>query len=221
MHSKRLLVAALMTVASAVQAQPARRGGPPMGLAGGGDLATLLIDARRELNLTPKQLVSLDSVERTNFAERRKAVATMRARRDSLCANRSPCELTSEERQQFVGGPTGIEKRIGERLRADSVGRTRIMGMLDTAQRRLADRLTYRQRVDRLERRFDGPSHRAMHGDRMPGFGPRYRDSRGHDGHRDWDGPREFRDSRERMMRRDGRRDEPGEAGTVPDTTGR
>jgi hypothetical protein len=198
MHSKRILVAALMTVASALAAQPTRLGGPPMGITGFGGLATLLIDARRELDLTPKQLLALDSVERADFAQRR----------DSLCANRRPCELTTEERQHFFGGTAGIEGRIRERLRADSARRMRIVGMLDTTQRRLADRIAYRQRVDRMARGVGGPSRDHMRGERMRGYGPRFRNFRGGGGRREWDGPRGFRDDRERVMRPDHRRDD-------------
>jgi hypothetical protein len=43
-----------------------------------------LIDARRELDLTPRQLVQLDSIERAQFAERRAQEQGMTQRRDSV-----------------------------------------------------------------------------------------------------------------------------------------
>lgn len=208
MQSRRILMAALITVAGVAGAQPARRGGPPsasMGPRGAGasGLATQLIESRRELNLTPKQLVALDSIERADYTQRRQAMEAMRSRRDSICAKRQPCELTREERAQFFGTPTAVQERIGERLRADSVRRTRILGMLDTTQRRLAERLQSRRgSSDRMDRRVHGPSRREMRGDRMRGYGGRHREFRGRDGRRGWDDRREFR-SEDRMRRRD------------------
>ncbi len=202
MQSRRILVAAFMAVAGTAQGQSARRGGPPAEPQGppGGGLATRLIDARRELNLTPRQLLALDSLERAEFTQRKQAMETMRVRRDSLCANRRPCELTRGERQQIMGGPSGIEGRIGDRLRTDSLRRTRIMGMLDTTQRRLADRLDSRQgRFDRMDRRVNGPSRYRMREQRMRDYGPRSRQFRGDDGYRGWDGPPGFRNGRDRM----------------------
>lgn len=206
MQSRRLLVVALMTAASTVQGQrPGREGPPMMGPPMGAGLATLLIDARRELNLTPRQLVALDSLERAEFTQRKDGMDRMRARHDSLCANRHPCELTRDERMQLMGGPAGIEGRMGDRLRTDSLRRTRIMGMLDTTQRRLASRVERRERSERfgrMERRIDGPPRRTMRDD-----GPRGRGFGGHDRFQGWDGPRGFDDARHRM-RRDGWRDD-------------
>ncbi|MEP7346851.1 MAG: hypothetical protein ABI877_16380, partial [Gemmatimonadaceae bacterium] len=200
MQSRRILVAALVTVAGTAQAQSARRGGPPaesMGSFGSAGLATRLIDARRELNLTPRQLLALDSLERAEFTQRKQAMETMRARRDSICANRRPCELTREERQKFMGGPAGIEARVGDRLRTDSLRRTRIMGMLDTTQRRLADRLQSRERggrFNRMDRRVSGPSRHRFREDRRRDYGSRSRHYRGHDGRDSWNDRRDSRD---------------------------
>ncbi|MBV6519922.1 MAG: hypothetical protein MNPFHGCM_00025 [Gemmatimonadaceae bacterium] len=181
----RVLIAGLLTATGAVQAQRFDRGRLPMtGAPVAGGLASRLIEARRELNLTPRQLVALDSIERAEFAQRRDMAERMRARRDSLCRNRQPCELTREERQQLMGGPTAVQERIGDRLRADSVRRTQIMGMLDSTQRRLADRIDSRSRRPmRIERRVDGPTRRFMRD------GGSRRDLRRSDRFRDRTGP--------------------------------
>ncbi|MFN8573533.1 MAG: hypothetical protein U0132_15875 [Gemmatimonadaceae bacterium] len=167
----RFLAVATVLLSSVAGAQSARRGGPPVdrpefGPPGGRDgLATMLIDARRELNLTPKQLVALDSVERAEYSRSRQDRDAMRARRDSMCAKRDPCEPTREEMQQMRSRAVG---EMSMRLRADSAARTRIFGMLDTTQRRLADRLEYR-------RELLGPgrgARRMMRETRGRGFGP-------------------------------------------------
>ena len=202
MQSRRFLIGTLMAVASTAQGQFARRVGTRpelIGPPGAGGLATVLIDARRELNLTPRQLVALDSLERAEFAQRKQVMETMRLRRDSLCDKRDPCELTREERQQFLGGPTAIEKRIGDRLRTDSVRRARIMGMLDSTQRRLADRLESSQgRFGRMDSRINGRSRRFLREGPMHDFGP-WSHFRADYRFRGWDGPPGFRDGRDRM----------------------
>lgn len=47
-----------------------------------------IIDARRELDLTARQLVQLDSIERQQVAERRQLQQRMEARRDSMMGQR-------------------------------------------------------------------------------------------------------------------------------------
>jgi hypothetical protein len=191
MLNARLALTALLTLASTASAQPGRRaramdgGDFPSGMprGGAGSLATALIDARRDLNLTPRQIVALDSIERTAIAERRRTADALTARRDSLCANRRPCALSREERLQLMGGANRIGTNITERLKTDSLRRARILGMLDTTQRRMVDRM--RDRRDDV-----GPGERRMirrggmggvgpRGFRGRGFGPGVRGPRG------------------------------------------
>ncbi len=178
----RILAMAALALTSLAGAQSPRRGGPPVDRplfgppgAHGGGLATMLIDARRELNLSPKQLVALDSVERADFARRRQDMEAMRTRRDSVCAKRDPCELTRDEMQQMRSHAVG---QMALRLRADSAMHSKIFGMLDTTQRRLADRIEYRRELlgtGRGSRQMmrETRSHDFGPGGFGPGFGPR------------------------------------------------
>ncbi|MFN8582136.1 MAG: hypothetical protein U0163_14325 [Gemmatimonadaceae bacterium] len=233
----RFLALALATVSATAGAQAGRRGPPARADMGperrppAGRLATLLLDARRELNLTPRQLVALDSIERQEYAMRRQDVVGMRARRDSVCANRQPCELTPQERRQMMEGPQAQNVRAA-RLRADSATRNRIFGMLDTTQRRLADRIEYRRelagRMDGLRwmrearrgREFGPP---GMRGDRFgdeqrygPMDGPRFGPPRFDDGN----GPRMGPPGRLDDQGPPRRRWRGGEDSLPPDTTG-
>jgi len=178
MLNARLVLTAFLSLASVAGAQPGRRARAMddrdlprrMPLGGAGSLATALIDARRDLNLTPRQVATLDSIERTDIAERRRTRDALLARRDSLCGTRQPCTLAREERLQLLGGANRIGANITERLKTDSVRRARILGMLDTTQRRMVDRMR--------DRRGDfGPGERQMMRRRgmagMRGFGPR------------------------------------------------
>jgi hypothetical protein len=80
------LVAILVTPALAVAQGPARRGAP------GADAprqspdasVTHILNARRALDLTPRQVAQLDSTERSLFAERRTTETRMRALQDSI-----------------------------------------------------------------------------------------------------------------------------------------
>lgn len=89
-HVLGLAVLALPAIALAQAAPPPPRQAPPpagMRAPDRGPMRTgvsRLIDARRELDLTPRQLVQLDSIERVQVAERRAQQAGMIARRDSL-----------------------------------------------------------------------------------------------------------------------------------------
>lgn len=93
-----------------------------------------LINARRALNLTPQQLVRLDSIERAQFAARDAATSALRASRDSVCANRRPCVLSREELQGLRGAQ---DARMGGRnfFSADSTRRALTMSILDSTQR--------------------------------------------------------------------------------------
>ncbi len=60
-------------------APPQGRGERPVGV-------TQILNARRVLDLTPRQVVQLDSIERTVYAQRKAAMDQMRVRRDSIRA---------------------------------------------------------------------------------------------------------------------------------------
>ena len=88
------LGAAVCVVPSLLAAQPAQgpRGAmrPSMDRQAGrmqrpGAISRLL-DARRQLDLTPRQVAQLDSIERIQFAERKAFAERMRPARDSMQA---------------------------------------------------------------------------------------------------------------------------------------
>ncbi len=99
-----------------------------------GASASELISARRALNLTPQQLVRLDSMERAQFAARDRAATAARASRDSLCANRRPCVLSRDELQALRGNQDNRMAR-GNMFAADSARRAMTMSVLDSSQR--------------------------------------------------------------------------------------
>lgn len=215
MHTKSLIVAALVSLGANAAAQPVRGSSVPPGAVRRGSLATMLIEARRELNLTPRQLLALDSLERAQYAERAKLRSTMRARRDSVCANRQPCDLTRDERLRLMGGTAGPGANLTERVRRDSVQRSRIMGMLDSTQRRQVERLQDRRTQDRAQfrrvtrergqRDIDRRGHDRW--DRRRGSAPKgwYGPRRGYDD-RQRRGPNDRLDSRFDRRRSDDRR---------------
>lgn len=86
----RLLVAAAVLPAAVHAQRPAAPGGPPPRRADApGPSVSRLIDARRELELTSRQLVQLDSLERIQVAERRQRQERLAQRRDSLTRDRA------------------------------------------------------------------------------------------------------------------------------------
>ena len=99
-HRRLTLVvgAALLVAPVLAAAQPGRGApdGPPRGAAGGAPgggvrgrgpgpgAVTHLLNARRDLELTPRQVAQLDSIERLQFAERKAFADRVRPMRDSL-----------------------------------------------------------------------------------------------------------------------------------------
>lgn len=131
MHARRTLLAATVLALPLLSAgaqgrrrpTPAPGGAPPIS-------ATELLDARRELDLSPRQVARLDSIERSQVAQRRTLMQQMQKQRDSVCANRNPCRLSAEERESFRG-------RLGTESfrRSDSLGRSLAFSVLDSTQR--------------------------------------------------------------------------------------
>jgi hypothetical protein len=89
---KFLALAGLLMAPSLAAAQsPARRATPRTPMAGDamaratlGGGVTEMLNARRQLNLTPRQVAQLDSIERTLWADRERVSARMRMMGDSL-----------------------------------------------------------------------------------------------------------------------------------------
>lgn len=78
--------------------------------------ATRILNLRRVLDLTPRQVAQLDSIERVQFAARRAMAEQMRARRDSMAGTRAVA------RPGAVGGarPMPMRQR-GVRVMRDSM----------------------------------------------------------------------------------------------------
>ena len=182
--------------------------------------ATELLNRRRELDLTPRQVARLDSIERAQWSQRRALMQQVRKQRDSICADRRPCTLSTEEREKVRALMEQNRPRREGLLRGDSAARALAMGLLDSTQRgRVQGWRMERRRagLERMQRGFGAPGYRQFGanpglrrgpGDRPlrprldrddafgPGFGPRGRV-----------GPRYF-ERRRGMI--DDRRDFPG-----------
>ncbi len=109
-HLTFVLGAALL-VAPALAAQPGRgagergpQGAGPRGrMQGPGGLggATALLDARRQLDLTPRQVAQLDSLERVQVAERKALAERLRPVRDSVAQRARTDQRTPASRDSL------------------------------------------------------------------------------------------------------------------------
>ncbi|MGQ0765969.1 MAG: hypothetical protein ACT4OZ_09910 [Gemmatimonadota bacterium] len=151
-----------------------------------------IMNARRLLDLTPRQLAQLDSIERSGFQARSLLNTRLQARRDSLCATRNPCTLSREERAAFLDWADSQRPTRAQMLRSDSLTRHRVMAVLDSTQRARLSGLRARRSSG-----FDGP--RAVR--RGPGGPPAFRGQRPGDAFRGRPVPG-FRDRDGRMRER-------------------
>jgi hypothetical protein len=199
-HTRAVLVALVMTLPAALPAQRGRVGGGGGGGGGGRGMGMgpspgmnsigPIIDMRRELNLTSRQLVRLDSIERT-LIDRNDAIRTrLRTRLDSL---RPKGSLSGEEEIQW-------RRTEGDSLRAlrrtlvqnDSVARGAAMAVLTDSQRvQVRERIAERRGFMAGSRMGGGRGMRRPPGfdDMMP-MGRRGR--MGMDGPRGMRGPNQF-----------------------------
>lgn len=138
MNTTRLLIlgslAAILPLGGA-DAQTRRDSLPRRIIAPRTPSATELLERRRDLDLTPRQIVRLDSIEREQFGARRAARERMLQLQDSICANRRPCVLTPEEGQRFRAEREQMRPQREQMMRADSAARSRAYAVLDSAQR--------------------------------------------------------------------------------------
>ncbi|HEX7121116.1 MAG TPA: hypothetical protein VF178_02010 [Gemmatimonadaceae bacterium] len=133
---RRVAVLALVGLVALPSLLEAQRGRGPG--AGRNPIAPL-IDLRRELNLTPRQLVQLDSIERALIETNRALMAQYRGRTDSLPRMRRGQTLTDEQRAelraQFEARRDSMRARRSELARNDSIARERAMAVLTDSQR--------------------------------------------------------------------------------------
>jgi hypothetical protein len=171
---------ALPLVLTAQQPRPRRPAAPPtpsgapriQGLAS----PTELLNRRRELDLSPRQVARLDSLERTMVTRRRALADQARALRDSACDRGDRCDLSDSARRTLRDRMGQLRSRqvdttLGRQAMAvlDSTQRGRVQGMrLGRMQRGMAMR---RQAPGRRGGGFDDP--RGFRGRGGMDVGPR------------------------------------------------
>jgi hypothetical protein len=116
---------------------PAQRGAGPR--RSGGNPVAPIIELRRELNLTTRQLVQLDSIERTLMEQNRTVQAQLRSRMDSAPPRRMDRSLTEEQRtqmrEQMRARMDSLRPLRQQIARNDSLARERTMAVLTDSQR--------------------------------------------------------------------------------------
>jgi len=163
MKASRILVLGSLAVAlplGVTEAQGQRGQMRPRVIAPRTPSASELLDRRRALDLNPRQVARLDSIERVQFSQRRALGEQMRRQRDSLCANRNPCVLTPEERDRFRAQQQQMRPQREQMMRGDSLARTQAYAVLDSTQRNqlqtMREQRVMRQRAafqrDRVQR---------------------------------------------------------------------
>jgi hypothetical protein len=119
--------------------------------------ATRIINMRRELDLTARQLTQLDSIERATVNERRANAERMRARRDSMRPrNDSLARSQMRERARAGGTPEGrLAMRDSMRARMEAMRpEMERMRRTDSTRREAAERVlndSQRQRLREIQ----------------------------------------------------------------------
>lgn len=177
MNTSRLLVlgslAAILPLGGA-DAQARRDSLPRRIIAPRTPSATELLERRRDLDLTSRQIVRLDSIEREQFTARRAARERMLQLQDSICANRRPCVLTPEEGQRFRAQREEMRPQREQMMRADSAARSRAYAVLDSTQRTrlqtMREQRAMGQRASMMRNRMAGPRGPRAQGFRRDGM---------------------------------------------------
>lgn len=130
--------AALLALPALVAAQPRapRAPRPPAERPALQVSPTELLDRRRELDLSPRQVARLDSLERAMIARRRGTMEQMRQLRDSVCPPQQRCDLNEGDRRAMRDRMTqlrgrGFDTTLSRQTLSvlDSTQRGRIQGM--------------------------------------------------------------------------------------------
>lgn len=118
---------------------PARRPMPAaMGVQGGQGPemdVTALLNARRQLDLTPRQVAQLDSIERSLFAERRLMETRMQAMGDSMRAARGAADRPMMNRDSAMARMETMRPQMEQMRRRDSTSRSAAQRVLNETQR--------------------------------------------------------------------------------------
>lgn len=145
---RRMLSALLMGLVALPSVTFAQRGaGPgrmgPDGPGGRGNPVAPLIEMRRQLNLSTRQLVQLDSIERSLLQNNRDLQERLRSRMDSLRPERPVRAMTDSQRVQMRSQRRAEMQARMDSLRPlreqiarnDSTARARAMAVLTDSQR--------------------------------------------------------------------------------------
>jgi Spy/CpxP family protein refolding chaperone len=178
--SRAAVIALAMMMPVAMHAQQGRVGGRGGRMGPGGNPVAPLIDMRRELNLSARQLTQLDSIERT-LAKRNESLRNrMRTRLDSI---RPRTRQSGEaEIQRFRAESDSVRALRQLISRNDSTARVAAMNVLSDSQRvRVTERMAERRGFERgrmsTMQRDGGRALRGRQG--QQGFGPRMRRGQG------------------------------------------
>jgi hypothetical protein len=121
---------------------------------------------RRQLDLTPRQLAALDSIERTLAERNRPVMERLRARRDSMFSGRDREPLSREDRLALRSRLDSLTPLRREMIRNDSTARAAAMRVLTDSQR-------VRVREFQAERRGFTRGRMMQRRGMRPDFGPR------------------------------------------------
>ena len=144
--TRAAVIAVAMTMPVAMHAQQGRVGGRGRagGDAPGGNPVAPLIDMRRELNLSSRQLTQLDSIERTLVQRNETVRERMRTRLDSLRPRTR--DAGEAEIQRFRAEADSVRALRQQIVRNDSVARAAAMNVLTDSQRvRVRERMAERR----------------------------------------------------------------------------
>lgn len=125
---------AILAIPAAASAQRAGGMGPRQAGPGGNPVAPI-INLRRELNLTARQLVQLDSIERTLIQRNRSVQDRARVRMDSLRGSARGRDLTEEQRSALRARMDSLRALRQQVVRNDSVARAQAFAVLTDSQR--------------------------------------------------------------------------------------
>lgn len=134
-HQRMAAVAlAILAIPAAASAQRGGGMGPRQAGPQGNPVAPI-INLRRELNLSARQLVQLDSIERTLLQRNRAVQERARTRMDSLRGSGRGRDLTEEQRTALRARMDSLRTLRQQVVRNDSIARAQVFAVLTDSQR--------------------------------------------------------------------------------------
>ncbi len=140
------IVVAMLALPVFAMAQGGR--GPGMGPPPppGPNAVSPLIDMRRQLDLTPRQVAALDSIERSLTQRNGAVLQRLQSRRDSLVPNRGRRGLTPDERTALRARLDSLAPLREQIQRNDSTARAAAFRILTDSQRARVNEMQAAQR---------------------------------------------------------------------------